>query len=109
MKRASVNRVIADTTIVPKAMPTPSAPCEFGVKVSVATTLKEGVVVGCRGTLGNPQDSRALGETIEQVGIPVDQKPKITIVDKRCQGVQVEGLQILRAGQRRGVTGTMKP
>lgn len=32
-------------------------PYEFGVKVSSATTLKEGLVVGMRSMLGNPYDT----------------------------------------------------
>lgn len=82
-------------------------PYEFGVKVSIATTLKEGLVVGCRSMPGNPYDGHTLAETIEQVGILADQKPKTAIVDKGYQGAQVEGLQILRSGQRRGVTRTL--
>ncbi len=44
----------------------------------------------------------------EQVGILAEHKPKTVIVDKGYQGVQVEGVQILRSGQRRGVTRAMK-
>jgi IS5 family transposase len=83
-------------------------PYEFGVKVTIATTLKEGLVVGCRSMPGNPYDGHTLAETIEQVSILADQKPKTAIVDKGYQGAQLEGLQILRSGQRRGVTRTMK-
>ena len=44
-------------------------PYEFGVKVSIATTLKEGLVVGMRSMPGNPYDGHTLAETLEQVGI----------------------------------------
>ena len=84
------------------------APYEFGVKVSIATTLKEGLVVGCRSMPGNPYDGHTLHETIEQVEILAEQRPSIAIVDKGYRGVQVQGVQILRSGQRRGVTRTMK-
>jgi IS5 family transposase len=83
-------------------------PYEFGVKVSIATTLKEGLVVGCRSMPGNPYDGHTLDETLEQVEILADKRPGIAIVDKGYQGAQVEGVQILRSGQRRGVTRTMK-
>jgi IS5 family transposase len=83
-------------------------PYEFGVKVTIATTLKEGLVVGCSSMPGNPYDGHTLAETIEQVSILADQKPRTAIVDKGYQGAQLEGLQILRSGQRRGVTRTMK-
>ena len=83
-------------------------PYEFGVKVSVATTLKEGIVVGMRSMPGNPWDGHTLEETLEQVGILTDRQPKIVIVDKGYQGVEVPNTQILRSGQRRGVTRTMR-
>jgi len=83
-------------------------PYEFGVKVSVATTLKEGIVVGMRSMPGNPWDGHTLAETLEQVGILNDRQPKVVIVDKGYQGVEVPNTQILRSGQRRGVTRTLR-
>ncbi len=50
-------------------------PYEFGVKVSIATTLKEGLVVGIRSMPGNPYDGHTLAETIEQVSILADARP----------------------------------
>ena len=82
-------------------------PYEFGVKVTVATTLKEGLVVGMRSMPGNPWDGHTLDETIEQVSILTNIKPKTVIVDKGYQGVKIEGIEILRSGQRR-VTRAMK-
>jgi IS5 family transposase len=83
-------------------------PYEFGVKVTVATTLKEGLVVGMRSMPGNPYDGHTLQETLEQVSILTAHRPRIAIVDKGYRGVEVDGVQILRSGQRRGVTRTMK-
>ena len=83
-------------------------PYEFGVKVTVATTLKEGVVVGMRSMPGNPYDGHTLAETLEQVGILAEQMPSTAIVDKGYRGIEIEGVRILRSGQRRGVTRTMR-
>ena len=83
-------------------------PYEFGVKVSIATTLKEGLVVGMRSMPGNPYDGHTLAETIEQVGILADRAPMTVIVDKGYQGVEIDGVRILRSGQKRGVTRTLK-
>jgi IS5 family transposase len=44
-------------------------PYEFGVKVTMTTALKEGLVVGMRSMPGNPWDGHTLDETIEQVSI----------------------------------------
>jgi IS5 family transposase len=85
-------------------------PYEFGVKVSIATTFKEGLVVGMRSMPGNPYDGHTLAETLEQVGIltGADKPPKTAIVDKGYQGVEVPGVRILRSGQKRGITKTLK-
>ena len=82
-------------------------PYEFGVKVTVATTLKEGLVVGMRSMPGNPYDGHTLAETLEQVGILADARPKIAIVDKGYRGVDIDGVRILRSGQKRGLTRTL--
>ncbi len=83
-------------------------PYEFGVKVSIATTLKEGLVVGMRSMPGNPYDGHTLAETLEQVGILAERKPTTAIVDKGYRGVEIEGVRILRSGQKRGITRTLR-
>ena len=79
-------------------------PYEFGVKVSIATTLKEGLVIGMRSLPGNPYDGHTLEETLEQVAILAERKPTIAIVDKGYRGAEIEGVRILRSGQKRGIT-----
>ncbi len=85
-------------------------PYEFGVKVSIATTLKEGLVVSMRSMSGNPYDDHTLAETLEQVGIltGTDKPPTLAIVDKGYRGVDIEGVRILRSGQKPGITRTLK-
>lgn len=63
-------------------------PYEFGVKVSIATTLKEGLVVGMRSMPSNPYDGHTLAETLEQVGIltGTDRPQATAIVDKGYSG-----------------------
>ena len=62
-------------------------PYEFGVKVTVATTHKEGLVVGMRSLPGNPYDGHTLPEAIEQVSILTDQKPKTVFVNRGYRGI----------------------
>ena len=83
-------------------------PYEFGVKVTVATTHKEGLVVGMRSLPGNPYDGHTLPEAIEQVSILTAQKPKTVFVDKGYRGVSVDGVTIWRSGQKRGVTPSIR-
>ena len=83
-------------------------PYEFGVKVSIATTLKEGLVVGVRSMPGNPYDGHTLAEALEQVKILAERAPKTVVVDKGYRGVEIDGVRILRSGQKRGITRTLK-
>lgn len=55
---------------------------EFGCKVSVATTLDEGFVVGMRSFAGNPCDGHTLKAALEQVAILTDQRPDLAVVDR---------------------------
>ena len=57
---------------------------------------------------GNPYDGHTLSETLEQVGILAERAPTTAIVDKGYRGVEVEGVRILRSGQKRGITRTLK-
>ena len=83
-------------------------PYEFGVKVTVATTHKEGLIVGMRSMPGNPYDGHTLYEAIEQIGILTDHPPKEVFVDKGYKGVEVPGITIWRSGQRRNLTANIK-
>jgi len=83
-------------------------PYEFGVKVAIATTHKEGFVVAARSMPGNPYDGHTLAETLEQASILTDTPIHTAVVDRGYRGVQVDGVRILRSGQQRGVTRTLK-
>lgn len=55
----------------------------------LATTHKEGLVVGMRSLLpGNLYDGHTLPEATEQITILTDQKPKAVFVDKGYRGYQ---------------------
>ena len=83
-------------------------PYEFGVKVSIVTTLKEGLVVGARSMPGNPYDGHTLHEALEQAEILSDIKPEMVFVDRGYRGTEIDGVQIWKSGQRRGVTRGLK-
>ncbi|AXF05496.1 IS5 family transposase [Paraburkholderia hospita] len=79
-------------------------PYEFGVKVSITTTHREGLVVGMRSMPGNPYDGHTLAEALEQAAILSDVTPEIAVVDRGYKGVDIEGVKIYHPGLRRGIT-----
>lgn len=81
---------------------------EFGCKVSVATTLKEGFVVGMRAMAGNPYDGHTLREALEQVEILTDTRPRRAFVDRGYRGHGVQTTDVYISGQRRAMTPALK-
>ena len=77
---------------------------EFGTKVSLATTIDEGFVVGARSFAGNPYDGHTLAPALEQVAILTDQVPDLAVVDRGYRGHGVGTTKILISGMRRGIT-----
>jgi IS5 family transposase len=62
-------------------------PYEFGVKVSVAVTAREGIVVGMRSMPGNPYDGHTVDCALEQVQILTETTPSIVLADRGYKGV----------------------
>jgi IS5 family transposase len=77
---------------------------EFGCKVSIATTLDEGFVVGMRSFPGNPYDGHTLRQALEQVAILTDQRPELAVVDRGYRGHAETRTRVLISGTRRGLT-----
>ena len=77
---------------------------EFGCKVSIATTLDEGFIVGMRSFPGNPYDGHTLAPTLEQVEIVTDQRPDLAVVDRGYRGHGALKTRVLISGTRRGLT-----
>ncbi len=77
-------------------------PYEFGVKVSVAVTAKEGLVVGMRSMPGNPYDGHTVDSQLEQVEILTGEAPKIALADRGYRGVEpTSGARLLISHTRR--------
>ena len=81
---------------------------EFGCKVSVTTTHREGFVVGMRAMAGNPCDGHTLREALEQVEILTETSPRRAFVDRGYRGHGVETTDVFISGQRRGMTSALK-
>ena len=76
---------------------------EFGVKASIAVTAKESFIVGARSYPGNPYDGHTLKDQLQQVETLTGTKPETCFVDRGYKGSGVEDINVLIAGQKRGV------
>ena len=76
---------------------------EFGVKASIAVTAKESFIVGARSYPGNPYDGHTLKDQLQQVETLIGRKPETCFVDRGYKGSGVEDIEVLIAGQKRGV------
>lgn len=78
-------------------------PYEFGVKVSLAVTHKEGFVVGIKTCPDNPYDGHTLDGQLDQVERLTGKLPAMTFVDKgyKGHGVPEERSRVLISGTRK--------
>ena len=84
-------------------------PYEFGVKVSLAVTHKQGLMVGARSFPGNPYDGHVLSAQLEQTANllqDLGRSPKQVIVDLGYRGVDADnpGVQIIHRGKYKSLT-----
>ena len=80
---------------------------EFGVKVGVATTLKNQFVLASHALPGNPYDGHTLADTLWRCAITSGAVAKNVYVDRgyRGHGVgEVSNTKVYIAGQRRGIS-----
>jgi IS5 family transposase len=79
-------------------------PYEFGVKVSLVVTHKQGLMVGARSFPGNPYDGHVLSAQLEQTANlmqDLGRSPKQVIVDLGYRGGDADnpGVQIIHRGK----------
>lgn len=81
---------------------------EFGNKVSVCATNKEGFIVGSQGLEGNPYDGHTLKGALDQAARLSGIRAKRCYVDRGYRGHGVTDTDVFISGQRRNVTPTIK-
>src|SRR5206468_7171453 len=81
---------------------------EFGVKVSVAATNREGLVVGMQALPGNPYDGHTLGAALAQAERISGTKVARAYVDRGYRGHGLDARRVFISGQRRGLTATIR-
>ena len=84
-------------------------PYEFGCKVGIAATNREGLFLAAKAFEGNPYDGHTLQATIDQAAAMTGVAPERIYADKGYRGHDYQGeAQVIIAGRRRGLTPTMK-
>ena len=81
---------------------------EFGVKVGIGVTHKEGFVVSSEAFFGNPYDGHTLEKSLATIQENTETRIKKCYVDKGYKGHHVEGIEVYSSGQKRGVTAEIR-
>ena len=81
---------------------------EFGNKVSLCVTNKEGFILGTQGLEGNPYDGHTLKGALDQATQLSGTRPERCYVDRGYRGHGVTETQVFLSGQKRNVTPTIK-
>jgi IS5 family transposase len=81
---------------------------EFGVKVSVASTNREGLVLGMLALPGNPYDGHTLASALAQVERLTGCAVERGYLDRGYRGHGLDHRRVFISGQRRGITATIR-
>lgn len=81
---------------------------EFGVKVSVAATNREGLVLGMMALPGNPYDGHTLAAALAKVERMTGVAVARAYVDRGHRGHGLDHRRVFISGQRRGITATIR-
>lgn len=81
---------------------------EFGCKVPIVTTHKEGLCLSIDAIHGNPYDGHTLPLAIETAEKLCEEKIEEVYVDEGYKGVVIEGKLIYRSRQRKGITARIR-
>lgn len=77
---------------------------EFGCKVSIVVTHKEGLVLSSQAIAGNPYDGHTLKAAIENTEKITGEKVEEAFLDKGYKGHKVEEIKAWISGMKKGVT-----
>jgi IS5 family transposase len=84
-------------------------PYEFGAKVGIATTNREGLVLAAKSFDGNPYDGHTLSDTVAQAAQITGVDPERIYADRGYRGHNYEGeASVMLSGHKRGLSSQMK-
>lgn len=81
---------------------------EFGCKISLVVTYKEGLALNVEALHGNPFDGHTLEGTLEKAEELTGHKIERTFVDKGYRGHGVKDKEVIISGQKKGRTPWLK-
>lgn len=81
---------------------------EFGCKVSVTVTHKEGLALDVSALEGNPYDGHTLKDVLAKAEENSQSKIKTIFVDRGYRGHSVTDKVVYKSGQKRGITKAIK-
>lgn len=81
---------------------------EFGDKVSVSITHKQGFIMGSESLAGSPYDGHTLKRALEQVKRLTGQLPQEVFIDRGYKGHGVTETRVFMSGQRTGSSALKK-
>src|ERR1700748_3141135 len=103
---SSMRCMLRKSSVWPRARRTNAM--KFGVKVSVAATNREGLVLGMMALPGNPYDGHTLAAALAQVEHMTGVAVARGYVDRGYRGHGLAHRRIFVSGQRRNVTPTIR-
>jgi IS5 family transposase len=77
---------------------------EFGCKVSIVTTHKEGLVLSSQACHGNPYDGHTLKAALENTETITGQYIEMAFLDRGYRGHKIEDIKMWISGMKKGVT-----
>jgi len=81
---------------------------EFGCKVSLVVTHKQGLALSCRAFHGNPYDGHTLKDALLDAEKLSSAKIERAFLDKGYKGHKITDKKVYISGQKRGVTASIK-
>ena len=81
---------------------------EYGNKVSIAITHKQGLALNTKSHAGNPYDGHTLNEVLQEVNEKIPTEVKQVFVDRGYRGHKIDYCDVFISGQRKGMTTALK-
>lgn len=83
-------------------------PYEFGCKISLIVTHKQGLALSCQALPENLYDGHTLETGLQKAEVLSGRPVSRAFVDRGYRGHGIDGREVYMSGQKRGITGSLK-